>query len=48
MTKFETTISRIGCNRCDSPIIEWSDKENENHLCVKCYDMKSLNWRDFT
>jgi hypothetical protein len=45
MTKFETTITRIGCNVCDNPVIEWVDKEDENHLCVKCLGNNSkFDW----
>jgi hypothetical protein len=36
--KFETVITRIGCNLCDSPKIIWSDMEDSNHLCKVCYD----------
>ena len=33
LTKFVTTIVRRGCNICDSPIIFWTDKKDEFHLC---------------
>ncbi len=36
MTKHSTVLSRYGCNKCDSPKIVWSDKEDENHLCKVC------------
>jgi hypothetical protein len=38
LTRYETTVSRIGCNMCDSPRITWSDKEDKNHLCKICLD----------
>jgi hypothetical protein len=38
LTKYETTISRIGCNICDSLRIAWSDKEDKNHLCKDCLE----------
>ena len=33
MTKYTTTIIRVGCNICDSPNIVWAD--GINHLCAK-------------
>ena len=40
MTKYITTIVRIGCNICDSPKIFWTDSLNEFHLCKKCKNCK--------
>jgi|21_taG_2_1085346.scaffolds.fasta_scaffold04284_4 hypothetical protein len=36
LTRHETTITRIGCNICDSPKIFWTDKLDKFHLCEEC------------
>ena len=38
MTKHETTITRIGCNICDSPKIFWADTADQFHLCKECHN----------
>lgn len=49
MTKFETIITRIGCNICDSPKIKWSDPKDESHLCEKCLNKNSkFTWNNET
>ena len=42
MTKTTTNFTYRRCNLCDSTVIKWHDKEDNNHLCKACY-MKKRN-----
>jgi len=46
LTKFTTTITRIGCNLCDSSNIAWKDEEDNNHLCYECMESQRDKYLD--